>query len=84
MDTKDFTVAIPNEKVTEIRKKCQDWTGKKHSTKKELQSLLGCLLYISKCVRYSRTFLNRILDTIRNHFGKDNIFLDINFHRDLN
>ena len=84
VDTKNFTVAIPSEKVAEILQKCHQWTGKIHSTKKDLQSLLGSLLYISKCDRSSRTFLNRMLDTLRRHFGTDNITLDIDFHRDLN
>ena len=41
VDTKNFTVAIPHEKVAEIFQKCHQWTGKIHSTKKDLQSLLG-------------------------------------------
>ena len=84
VDTENFTVAIPNEKVSEILKKCHQWTGKTHSTKKELQSLLGSLLYMSKCVRSSRMYLNRMLDTLRSHVGTASIVLDINFHRDLN
>ena len=84
VDTKNFTVAIPSEKVAEILQKCHQWTGKTHSTKKDLQSLLGSLLYISKCVRSSRTFLNSVLDTLRRHFGTDKLTLDIDFHRDLN
>ena len=36
--------------------------------------MLGCLLYISKYVKTSRTFLNRMLDTLRAHFGKENIY----------
>ena len=35
----------------------QHWVGQKICTKKELQSLLGSLLYISKCVHSSRFFL---------------------------
>ena len=52
--------------------------------KKQLQLLLGCLLYIIKCVRHSRPFLNRMSDLLRSHFGKDYIQLDIYFHRNLN
>ena len=84
VNTENSTVAIPNENVTEILQKCKDWTGKTHSTKKELQSPLGSLLYIPKYVRSSRTFLNRMLDTLRNHFGTDHILLDMNFHREIN
>ena len=84
VDTKTFTISLPDEKLTNIITMCKKWSGKSQCTKKELQSLLGCLLYISKCVKTSRTFLNRMLDTLRAHFGKENIALDINFHRDLN
>ena len=84
VDTEKFTVAIPDHKVAEILQKCNEWTNKTHSTKKELQSLLGSLLYISKCVKSSRAFLNRMLDTLRRHFSTDKIILDMEFHRDLN
>ena len=48
-------------------------------TKRELQSLLGKLIYISCCVVGSRTFLNRMLHTLRaNHTGK-NIWPDDRF-----
>ena len=39
--------------------------------------------YITKFVRHSRPFLNRMLDLLRGHFGKDNIQLDIHFRRTL-
>ena len=61
VDTENFTVAIPQEKVGEILEKCNQWTGKTQCTKNELQSLLGSVLYISKCVKSSRNFLNRML-----------------------
>ena len=49
-----------------------------------MQSLLGSLLYISKCVKNSCIFLNRMLDTLRSHNNTDTITLDLSFHRDLN
>ena len=84
VNTEEFTISVPHEKLANIMSMCNKWSRKSHCTKKELQSLLGCLLYISKCVKTSRTFLNRMLDTLRAHFGKENISLDIEFHRDLN
>ena len=84
VDTRNFTVAVPQEKLANIYQICTEWVGRQRCTKKQLQSLLGSLLYISKCVHSSRFFLNRMLDTLRSHFGKDEILLDINFHRDLN
>ena len=84
VDTTKFTVAVPQEKLANIQTVCTQWVGRQTCTKKELQSLLGSLLYISKCVHSSRIFLNRMLDTLRSHFGKEDILLDQNFHRDLN
>ena len=84
VDTVDFTVSIPDQKLTEIIQICNNWTEKSQCTKKELQSLLGALLYVSKCVKSARFFLNRMLDTLRSHFSKEKISLDTNFHRDLN
>ena len=45
---------------------------------------MGSLLYISKCVRQSRFFLNRTLQLIRAHFGQEKIQLTDDFHQDLN
>ena len=36
-------------------------------TKSELQSLLGLLLYITKCVKPARFFLNRMLQLLRDN-----------------
>ena len=84
IDTENFTVSVPSEKLENIKKICQSWKNKTKCTKRELQSLLGSLLYISKCVKNSRFFLNRMLNTLRAHFGTDAINLDQDFHRDLN
>ena len=74
----------PETKLANIQNACIQSVGRQICTKKQLQSLLGLLLYISKCVHSSRIFLNQMLDTLRAHFDRDDILLDINFHRDLN
>ena len=48
--------------------------------KRELQSLLGSL---SKCVRYARFFLNRLLDTLRQHKDSKIITLGAEAKRDI-
>ena len=65
IDTEKFTISVPLEKLKEIRLACHDWLTKTHCSKRELQSLLRKLLYITKCVRASRFFLNRMLTTLR-------------------
>ena len=43
---------------------CYAWCHKSHCTKRQLQSLLGSLLYVSKFVQRSRFFLNHLLDIL--------------------
>ena len=52
--------------------------------KKELQLLLGSLLYVAKCVKYARFFLNRMLTLLFENTGKKNIKITKEFKQDLN
>ena len=83
VDTTDFSVSIPSEKLQVIKSMCVSWTTKSYCTKKELQSLLGSLLYVTKCIKYSRFFLNRMLTLLRKNFDKKRIFLTKEFKQDL-
>ena len=58
-------ISIPDEKMIQINSKCSSFFGTKHTNKKSLQSLIGSLLYVHKCVRPARLFVNRILATLR-------------------
>ena len=54
-------MSIPPEKMSDIRNICSEWLDRRIVSKSELQSLLGSLLYITKYVKSSRSFLNRII-----------------------
>ena len=84
-DTVNCTISIPDEKLAEVIHMCQVWTDKSVCNKRELQSLLGLLLYISKCVKPARIFLNRMLQFLR-HFHTTNasyLPLTTEFRKDL-
>ena len=49
-------ISIPGAKLTEIIALCKAWNQKTRAYKRELQSLIGSLLYIHKCVRPARLF----------------------------
>ena len=83
IDTEKFIISVPPQKLEEIRVACQDWLTKTYCSKRELQSLLGRLLYITKCVRASRFFLNRMFTTLRSAHKLETIHLDTEFHRDV-
>ena len=61
IDTVQGTVAIPPQKLEVIKQMVKEWRGRKLCTKRQLQSLLGMLLYVHKCVKPARYFLNRML-----------------------
>ena len=71
-------------KLLEILDICKKFASKVKVTKNQLQSLLGSPLYITKCVKPARFFLNRMLQLLRQHTSKSTIFLNSAFHRDLN
>ena len=83
VDTVNSTLSIPQQKLMEILTVCQQWENKTQCTRRDLQSLLGSLLYIAKCVRYSRNFLNRMLDLLRQTHKETTINLTPEFIRDL-
>ena len=82
-DTENRTMSIPPQKLGEIMKLCKTWENKAKVKKSELQSLLGSLLYNTKCVKPARYFLNRMLQLLRNNTHEDIIVLNSEFFKDL-
>ena len=83
IDTENFTISVPEEKLQDSQITCRQWKGRNHCNKRDLQSLLGKLLYITKCVRSSRPFLNRMLQVLRQADKHTKVVLTEEFHRDL-
>ena len=83
IDTIDRTISIPSKKLQEIITICKNWQSKTYCSKRDLQSLLGSLLYITKCVAPARSFLNRMLQLLRDNVHNSKILLNDLFFRDL-
>ena len=83
VDTVNKTLSIPQEKLQEIKTVCKAWTHKKVVTKQQYQSLLGSLLYITKCIKPARIFLNRMLQVLRAHHNSHRFTLQSEFFQDL-
>ena len=81
-DTVNRSISIPENKLQEICQTCNAWSDKGIVTKNELQSLLGLLLYITKCVRPARYFLNHMLQLLRDSHNDQNICLTAEFFKD--
>ena len=66
IDSVQATLSIPEQKLDEILQNYKDFIKCKTFTKKQLQSLIGSLMFIHKVVKPARYFVNRLLETLRN------------------
>ena len=82
-DTTNRTMSIHAQKVSEITHLCNTSLNKSTVNKSELQSLLGSLLYITKCVKPARYFLNRMLQLLRDNEHNNTTVLTLEFLKDL-
>ena len=83
IDTEAGSISIPMDKLTQIQETVTQWLNKRTCTKCQLQSVLGLLLYVHKCVRPARVFLNRMLELLRASQASKIIMLTPDFKRDL-
>ena len=83
INTENGTVSIPPDKLSQINDTVRQWMQKITCTKRQLQSLLGLLLYVHKCVKPARAFLNRMLALLRSGHASQKIHLTPEFWRDL-
>ena len=64
-DSIAMTMSVPPAKLTEVKAEIRLWLRRTTINKKELQSLLGKLFWVAKCVKYARVFMGRLLDQLR-------------------
>ncbi len=84
INTVDLTVSISSERLVELRQLFVVWERKRKTSKRDLQSIIGKLCFVVKCVRQSRVFLNRMLHTLRSmSLDQKSINLSPSFKKDL-
>ena len=64
-DSLSMTMSVPPDKIQELRNDLSIWLKKSKASKKALQSILGKLFWVSRCVRFSRGFMGRLLCHLR-------------------
>ena len=84
IDSYTGILKIPDVKLKEVVALCKKWAVQTHATRNQLQKLTGKLLYIHRCVKHARIFINRILTVLRNTPQKGMIQLPSAFFRDIN
>ena len=67
VDSIKMTIEVSPQRKQELLKLIQEWLEKTtHYSKKELQSLIGKLSFVTNCVQAGRIFLSRLLNELRN------------------
>jgi len=84
IDAPAGTLSIDQVKLADIHATCINWLSLSMVTPRQLQSLLGKLLYISKCVPPARIFVGRMLELLRKNRDCKKFQLSTEFFRDLN
>ena len=83
IDTVEGTLSIPPVKLHDISQAVCHWLDKDVASKRQLQSVLGFLLYAHKCFKPERIFINQMLDLLRSSHGHKKIKLTPDFKRNL-
>ena len=65
IDSIKGTIQIPPQKLKQILDTVRQWSSRSYCSKRQLQSLLGLLLFVHKCVKPAGIFLNRMLMMLR-------------------
>ncbi len=64
-NTLTLTMEVTPDRLVEINEILRLWQGKRVASKRELQSLIGKLIFVAKCVVPGRLFISRMLEQLR-------------------
>ena len=64
-DTDKMVMSVPGDKIQELRADLDQWVKKTTAVRRDLQSILGKMFWVSRVVRYSRPFMGRLLQQLR-------------------
>ena len=83
-DTNNMTMEVTPGRLAEIASLLEHWKTRKKCKKRELQSLIGKLQFVAKCVPPGRLFICRLLDMLRKYkSGHHYVTLNREFHRHI-
>ena len=61
----DMTISVTKERMEELEMELEDWSKREKYSRKQLESLLGRLQFISNCVRPGRILVFRLRNALR-------------------
>ena len=82
-DMTNFTISVPVEKLQRLIDQIDSVINNRYITKKTMQSIIGRIMHISKCVVPSRIFSSRLLQALREE-NNGRIIVSTQVKHDLN
>jgi hypothetical protein len=76
-------LSIPSGKLNQVVNLCSKYLNKKSILKRDLQALLGSLLFLHKAIKPARTFVNRALAVLRGMGEGRKVAISEGMKRDL-
>ena len=64
-DSTTQTMEISEQKMTDITRELDTWMYRTTANRREVESLIGKLQFLAKCIRAGRVFLSRLINWIR-------------------
>jgi hypothetical protein len=84
-DIDDMTMNVTEDRIQEILLLIDKWQYKKKATKRQLQSLIGKLQFVAKCVRAGRVFISRLLHILPSlKYQHHRFYVNAEIKKDLN
>ena len=81
-DSETMTMEISSQKLAEIKQEVNTWLLKTSAKRREVESLIGKLQFVAKCIRASRIFLSRLINWIRMMNRKDDYTIPLEARKD--
>ena len=83
IDTIKMTIEISPERLVEIYDILQNWRNRSVATRREVESLIGKLSFVSNCVKAARVFMTRIIDSLATFSVHQNTEIPLEMHKDI-
>jgi hypothetical protein len=82
-DTNKMTMEVTPDRLIEIKELTKSWLGREFATVKEVQSIIGKLNFVAKCVKPARLFICRMLNFLRSMPKKGKTRISADFTDDI-
>ena len=84
LDTTTLAIRLPEAKLKELKVLILEWLGRKHCSRRELQSIAGKLQNACKVVRPGRVFLRRVFNLLKGTPARRQVIrLNASFRSDI-